>query len=88
MFNVQLLKRSHTQHVHLLLCEVTPVTTTNILLGKAGKEHAIQLDNLITKALEDTTYDAVTSAVDFDTNLLTVGLAGILDSICMNLAIL
>ena len=65
----KLLKRTHAQHVDFLFGKEAPVATTEVLLGKSGKEHAVEFGNTIAKALEDAANDAVLAAVDLDAHL-------------------
>ena len=65
------------QHVHLLLGEVTPAATLQILLGETGKIDAVELDYPVTQSLENTTHDAVTARVNLDAHLVLVGFIGI-----------
>ena len=46
--NYQLLIRSHTQAVNLLLGQITPVTTTKVLLGQTSKLYTVEFRHLIT----------------------------------------
>ena len=73
--------------VNLFLSEVAPITTTNVLLGKTCKLHAVELDNLVTQALEDAAHNAVLARVNLDAYLLLVCLAGIVNSISLDVAI-
>ena len=66
-----LFKCTHAKHVHLLLCEESPVSATHILLGQTGKEHAVKLEHLVAEALKDAAHDAVAARVDLDAHLLT-----------------
>ena len=83
-----LLIGTHTQAVNLLLGEVTPVATTQVLLGQSCKLYAVEFRHLIAKALEDTAHDAVLARVDLDTHLLLVVSIRILYVICLDLAVL
>ena len=54
-----LFKCTHLEHVDLLLSEVTPATTWQVLLGETCEIYAIELNDTIAEVLEDTTNDAV-----------------------------
>ena len=84
---VELLKRSHAQHLHFLFGEETPVATTQVLLGESGKLNAVEFHDAIAQALKDTTDDAVLTRVDFNAHLRLVLLIGISNSVGMYFAI-
>ena len=54
-----LLKRTHLQDINLLLSEVAPATTWQVLLGEACKVNAVELNDTVAEVLEDTTDDTV-----------------------------
>jgi len=83
-----LLECSHAQHLHFLLCEEAPVAAAEVLLGESCELYAVELNDAVAEVLEDTTHDAVLAAVDLDAYLALVGVACVLDSVCMYLAVL
>lgn len=85
---VFLFEGTHAEHVNFLLGEEAPIAATEILLGETGKLHAIELNDTIAKALEDTAHDAVLAGMDLNANLRLVVFLGIFDGIGMHLTIL
>ena len=59
LFTIHLLVSSHTQAVNLLLGQVAPVATLQVLLGETCELNAVELLNAIAQALEDTANDTV-----------------------------
>ena len=78
---------THAEAVYFFFCEIAPVTTTEVLLGEAGKLYTVELNNFIAKRLEDATHDAVLARVNLYAHLLLVMLVGILDVVGTNLTI-
>lgn len=66
---VFLFEGTHAEHVNFLLGEEAPIAATEILLGETGKLHAVELNDTIAKALEDTAHDAVLAGMDLNAYL-------------------
>ena len=83
-----LFESTHSEHLHFLLGEETPVATTEVLLGKTSELYAVELGYVIAKALEDTAHDTVLARVNLNTYLLLVGWRSILDSISLDITVI
>ena len=82
-----LLVCSHAQAVHLFLCQIAPLATTQVLLGQTGKLNAVELGHLVAKALEDAAHNAVLTRMDLNAHLLLVHRIGILNGIGLDLTV-
>ena len=52
---------THLEEVDFFLSQIAPTPTREVLLGKAGKEHPVELCHMIAETLEDAAHDAVTA---------------------------
>ncbi len=84
---LNLFKSTHTQHLHFLLGEETPIATAQVLLCQTGELHTVELNHTVAQMLEDAAHDTVLTAVNLNTHLTLIGVGSIFDSICMHLAI-
>ena len=82
-----LFKHTAAEHVDLLFCEETPVASAQILLGQAGKLHAVEACNTVTEVLKDAANDAVLATMYLDSNLFLVVLIGIFNRIGVDFAV-
>ena len=74
-----LFERTHFEEVHLLLGQITPAATGQVLLGKPCEIYAVELGHMVAERLEDTAHNAVTSRMNLDSGLVAVGFRSIGD---------
>ena len=48
LYDILSFERPHAQHVDLLLCQESPVASTDVLFRQPGKQHAVELHHTVT----------------------------------------
>ena len=50
---ITLFESPHAKHVDFLLCEISPVASSHVLLGKTGELYTVELDYTVAETLEN-----------------------------------